>query len=270
MLKFVCLGSGSSGNSYILFSENYGILIDAGIGIRTLKKHFQTHGLSLAQIKAILITHDHTDHIKSVGVLAHEYGLSVFATALVHEGINRNYCVNPKLEAKNVRVLQKDRTFRLGCFEITPFEVPHDSSDNVGYSIQYEDVNFCLITDAGHVTESFGEYVAKANYLVLEANHDEDMLMMGPYPAYLKGRIRGGYGHLSNKSAGQLLAEHCTERLRHVWLCHISEENNHPELARKTVDACLAAAGVVVGKDVELEVLKRRIPSQIYDLKSAD
>ena len=266
MLKFVCLGSGSSGNSYFLFSENYGVLIDAGIGIRTLKKHFQANGLSLSQIKAILITHDHTDHIKSVGALAHEYGFSVFATALVHEGINRNYCVNPKLEAKNVRVLQKDRTFRLGCFEITPFEVPHDSSDNVGYSIQYEDVNFCLITDAGHVTESFGEYVAKANYLVLEANHDEDMLMKGPYSAYLKSRIKGGYGHLSNKSAAGLLTDHITEKLRHVWLCHLSEENNHPELARKTIDAHLRSFGIIAGKDFLLDVLKRRIPSEVYTL----
>lgn len=266
MLKFVCLGSGSSGNSYFLFSENYGILIDAGIGIRTLKKHFQTHGLSLAQIKAILITHDHPDHIKSVGVLAHEYGLSVFATEQVHEGINRNYCVNPKLEAENVRVVQKEQVFRLGCFEITPFEVPHDSSDNVGYSIQCGEVNFCLITDAGHVTESFGGYISKANYLVLEANHDEDMLMKGPYSTFLKNRIRGGYGHLSNKAAAGLLTDHITEKLRHVWLCHLSEENNHPELARKTVDAQLRSYGIIAGKDFQLDVLKRRMPSEVYTL----
>ena len=91
MLKFICLGSGSSGNSYFLFSENYGILIDAGIGIRTLKKHFHTYGLSLKQIKAVLITHDHADHIKAVGSLANEYGLPVYATELVHDGIKRNY-----------------------------------------------------------------------------------------------------------------------------------------------------------------------------------
>ena len=95
MLKFICLGSGSSGNSYFLFSENYGLLIDAGIGIRTLKKHFHTYGLSLKQIKAVLITHDHADHIKAVGSLANEYGLPVYATELVHDGIKRNYCANP-------------------------------------------------------------------------------------------------------------------------------------------------------------------------------
>ena len=179
----------------------------------------------------------------------------------------RNYCANPKLKAENIHFLEKGQTLKLDRFEITPFDVPHDSTDNVGYSVQYGEVNFCLITDAGHVTEQFGCYIARANYLVLEANHDEDMLMMGPYPAYLKGRISGDYGHLSNKAAAQLLAEHITDRLRHVWLCHISEENNHPELARKTVDTCLRSVGIVAGKDFELEVLKRRIPSEIYELE---
>ena len=199
--------------------------------------------------------------------MANEYGLPVYATELVHDGIKRNYCANPKLKAENIHFLEKGQTLKLDRFEITPFDVPHDSTDNVGYSVQYGEVNFCLITDAGHVTEQFGGYIARANYLVLEANHDEDMLMMGPYPAYLKGRISGDYGHLSNKAAAQLLAEHITDRLRHVWLCHISEENNHPELARKTVDTCLRSVGIVAGKDFELEVLKRRIPSEIYELE---
>ena len=165
MLKFICLGSGSSGNSYFLFSENYGILIDAGIGIRTLKKHFHTYGLSLKQIKAVLITHDHADHIKAVGSLANEYGLPVYATELVHDGIKRNYCANPKLKAENIHFLEKGQTLKLDRFEITPFDVPHDSTDNVGYSVQYGEVNFCLITDAychrpwtynrEHFTQSF-------------------------------------------------------------------------------------------------------------------
>lgn len=266
MLKFICLGSGSSGNSYFLFTENYGILIDAGIGIRALKKYFYTCGLSFKQIKAIFVTHDHADHIKSVGSLANEFGLPVYATPLVHEGIQRNYCVSPKLQEEQIHFIQKEKTVRLDDFEITPFDVPHDSTDNVGYSVQYKNVNFCLITDAGHVTEDFGTYIERANYLVLEANHDEDMLMMGTYPAYLKGRIKGKYGHLSNKAAAQVLKEHVTEKLSHVWLCHLSEENNHPELARKTVDACLRSAGIIVGKDFELDVLKRRIPSEIYEL----
>lgn len=266
MLKFICLGSGSSGNCYFLFTANYGILIDAGIGIRNLRRLLQTNGLSLNQVNAVFITHDHADHIKAVGHLANDCHLPIYATSLVHEGINKNYCITSKLTPQHTRYIKKGETIQLADFRITPFEVPHDSSDNVGYSIQVGDTNFCLVTDIGHITPEVAQYVRKANYLVLEANHDEDMLMMGTYPAYLKGRIRGDKGHLCNKEAGKLLAENMTENMRHVWLCHLSEENNHPELARKTVDSTLRSYGIFVGKDLQLDVLKRKTPSALYEL----
>lgn len=267
MLKFMCLGSGSNGNAYFLFSENFGILIDAGIGVRALKKYFRAMGKSLADINAILITHDHADHIKSVGVLAKEYSLPVYATKKVHEGINRNYSVTTKLSQDFVHYIEKEHAFVLGGFRIEAFDVPHDSSDNVGYSITYEDVNFCLLTDVGHISDNIPAYISAANYLVLEANHDTNMLAMGPYPAHLKERISGGLGHLNNQTAAEVLVNNMTEKLRHVWLCHLSEENNHPELARKTVTAHLRSYGIVVGKDVGLDVLKRRIPSEIFELR---
>ena len=266
MLKFICLGSGSSGNSYFLYTENYGVLIDAGVGIRTLKKHFINNGLSISQIKAVLVTHDHADHIKAVGNLSNDYNIPIYATEEVHEGIKRNYCVSLKPSNEHIYVIEKNKTFNLDELEITPFEVPHDSNDNVGYSIKCKDVTFCLITDCGHIEDYFKEYISDANYLVLEANHDIDMLMMGPYPAHLKGRIRSGRGHLCNKEAAQLLTDCMTEKMKHVWLCHLSEENNHPELARKTVDAHLRSYGIIAGKDIELEILKRRVTSKIYDL----
>ena len=111
------------------------------------------------------------------------------------------------------------------------------------------------------------QQVSKANYLVLEANHDEDMLMMGTYPAYLKGRIRGEKGHLCNKESAKLISEHATPILKHVWLCHLSEENNHPELARKTVEGLLRSFGIIPGVDFELDILKRKSPSDLYELK---
>ena len=267
MLKFFCLGSGSSGNCYFLFTDDFGILIDAGIGIRNIKKYFRAYGLSLDQINAVLVTHDHADHIKAIGNLAKDYDLPVYATAEVHEGMNRNYCMTTKLDPVHTRYIVKEQSFRLGQFEITPFEVPHDSTDNVGFSITCGQVNFCLITDVGHISENIPPYIRKANYLVLEANHDEDMLMMGPYPAYLKGRIKSGVGHLSNKAAAEVLVQNATEDLRHLWLCHVSEENNHPELVRKTIDTTLSQYGIIVGKDFQMDVLKRRIPSEIYFLE---
>ena len=167
MLKFFCLGSGSSGNCYFLFTDDFGILIDAGIGIRNIKKHFRTYGLSLDQINAVLVTHDHADHIKAIGNLAKDYDLPVYATAEVHEGMNRNYCMTTKLDPEHTRYIVKEQPFRLGQFEITPFEVPHDSTDNVGFSITCGQVNFCLITDVGHISENIPPYLQKANYLVL-------------------------------------------------------------------------------------------------------
>lgn len=266
MVKFFCLGSGSSGNSYFLTTGHTSILIDAGLNMRTMRKALQPNGFEVDRIDAVFITHDHADHIKSVGNLANDYDKPVYSTPEVLLGINRNYCVTSKLTEKHVRPLSKKQSVQVGEFVVTAFEVPHDSSDCVGYKVEVEGVTFCLVTDAGHITPDIQELVSAANYLVLESNHDEEMLARGPYPAYLKGRIRSGRGHLSNKECGNLLAEYATENLRHVWLCHLSEENNHPELARKTVSSILRSYGIVDGVDFKMDVLRRKTPSLVYDL----
>lgn len=260
------MGSGSSGNSYFLFTQTDGILIDAGISLRTLKKEFREYGLSLASVKNILVTHDHADHIKSVGNFSNDYNIPIYTTKGVHEGMQRNNRVSVKLKSENKRFIEKGIPFQLGEFNITPFEVPHDSTDNVGYRIECGGIIFCLMTDAGHVTDEMNRYIADSNYLVIEANHDPEMLANGPYAAYLKERISGPEGHLSNNDAAQALANNVTEKMRHVWLCHLSEENNHPELARKTVESVLRSYGIVCGTDFALDVLKRKTPSPIFDL----
>ena len=228
MLKFISFGSGSSGNCYYLFTENDGILIDAGVGIRTLKKWFADFGLSMSNIHNILITHDHADHVKCVGSLSNDLKVPVYATRLVHAGIERNYCVRQKVNGANMKYVEKQTPFELGDFRITPFGIPHDSSDNVGYMIENGGVKFCLMTDAGRVTDEMKDYIARANAVAL--------------------------------------AENASENLKHVWLCHLSEENNHPELARKTVEMILGSYGIVAGKDFMLEVLKRKTPSNLFDL----
>ncbi|MBP3789249.1 MAG: MBL fold metallo-hydrolase [Prevotella sp.] len=266
MVKFISFGSGSSGNCYFLFTENGGLLIDVGVGIRTLKKHFRDYGLTLPQVHQVLITHDHADHIKSVGSISYDLQVPVYATALVHRGIDRNYCVQRKVNAGLRRIVEPGVQIQIGDFTVTPFSVPHDSSDNVGYFLEAEDISFCIITDAGMVTDEMAQFIARANYLVIEANHDIEMLQHGPYPYHLKTRILSNTGHLSNASCGEAIAQHMTEQLRHVWLCHLSEENNHPELARKTVETVLRSYGIVAGKDLQLEVLKRTMPTGIFEL----
>ena len=165
-----------------------------------------------------------------------------------------------------MHVIEKSVPFNVGEFKVTPFGVPHDSTDNVGYFVECGGVTFCLITDVGHITEEMHDFISRSNYLVIEANHSVEMLQQGPYPQYLKDRILGPNGHLSNDDCANALADYATPILRHVWLCHLSEENNHPELARKTVEQILRSKGIVAGKAFELEVLKRTTPSEIYKL----
>ena len=266
MLKFISFGSGSSGNCYFLYTETDGLLIDTGVGLRTLKKYFHDYGLHLSSVRNVLVTHDHADHVKSIGSLSSDYHLPVYATRIVHKGIFTNYCVRKKISAEHAKYIEKGETIQLGEFTVTSFGVPHDSSDNVGYRVVWHDITFCLMTDVGHVTDEMKSFIKESNYLVIEANHDVEMLQNGPYPQYLKNRILGSVGHLSNKDCGIALAENATPNLRHVWLCHLSEENNHPELARKTIEMILQSYGIVPGKDFMLDVLKRKTPTGIFEL----
>ena len=257
-LKYISFGSGSSGNCYMLWNSTEALIIDAGVGTRMLKKYFKDYGVSLPPLTSILITHDHADHVKCVGSLSHEHALSVYATLAVHNGIDKNVCVNRKVPNSLRHYVEYERTVEIGSFRVTPFPVPHDSTDNVGYQVEWQGVNFVIITDAGCVTEAMAEHIRQADYLVLEANHDVEMLDNGPYPYVLKQRIKSDAGHLSNADCAKALIQYATPRLRHVWLCHLSQENNHPVLAQKTVEQLLREHGIVAGKDFEIDVLRRR------------
>ena len=259
-IKFISLASGSSGNCYFLGTDRY------GIGIRTIKKTLKELGIGLDIIRAVFITHDHADHIKAVGHLGEKFGIPVYSTPEVHAGINKSYCMTEKLSTC-VHYLHKGETMELEDFAITAFEVPHDGTDNVGYCMNIDGKIFSFLTDLGHITPTAAEYICKANYLVLEANYDEEMLKMGPYPQYLKERIAGPNGHMSNRETADFLAENINESLKYIWLCHLSKDNNHPELAYKTVELSLRNKGIIVGKDVQVIALKRNTPSDVYEFE---
>jgi len=265
-ISFFSLASGSSGNCYYLGTPDYGILIDAGIGLRTIRKVLKERSIDMSHVMAVLVTHDHADHIKTVGNLGERCAIPVYATELVHLGINRSRYVEDKLVASK-RVIFKETPFMIRDFVITAFEVPHDSTDNVGYYIECAHHRFTFITDVGHITETIRSYMQKANYLILEANYDEEMLRSGTYPAFLKERVASPTGHLSNREAAELLATYYQPHLKNIWLCHLSRDNNHPELASKTVNERLYQEGIRVGKDVMLTALKRTTPSDIYEFE---
>lgn len=261
-IKFLSIGSGSSGNCYVISDGETTIMIDAGVGIRTIKKALKDHGFSLADVNAILITHDHTDHIKSLNQIGSgEILIPVYSTDEVHKGIERNYCMQNKLSEAMKKIVRKGDTFAVGNITVTPFEVPHDSSDNVGYNLKFSNgATFVLATDIGHLTPKIEENISEANYLVIEANYDESMLLMGKYPQHLKERIQSPQGHLSNKETADVLCRLCHPALRNIWLCHLSEENNHPELCRKTIESA------ILGSGAQLDVLRRKVPT-LYILK---
>ena len=270
MLHFVSFGSGSSGNCSMLYTDTEALVIDAGVGVRTLKKHLKNYGLSLFSALGILVTHDHADHVRSVGCLSHDYNLPVYSTHGVHEGIGKNWSVRKKISPDLKRIITKDTPFQVGSFTITPFGIPHDSTDCVGFKVKYGDVTFVLMTDIGHITDSMKPYIASANYLVIEADYEQQMLETGPYPQHLKDRIAGPYGHQSNMECAKAIIDYATPSLKHVWLCHLSDENNHPDLAEKQVKQILREHGIVAGDepgaDFALDVLRRKTPSEIYNL----
>lgn len=263
-LRFISLASGSSGNCYYLGTTEYGILIDAGIGIRTIKKVLKDNQIDFFQIVGVLITHDHADHIKTVGCLGEKCNIPVYTTERVHNGIDKSRYVEETLYGSR-RIIQKEVPFQIKDFTITAFEVPHDSTENVGYSIQFGNHCFTIATDVGHITETVSHYICRANHLIIEANYDVEMLRDGSYPPFLKERVASPTGHLSNKDAAEFLATHYHTELKNIWLCHLSKDNNHPDLAYKTVNNRLYQEGIRVGKDVNLVALKRTTPSECYE-----
>lgn len=268
MLQFVCFGSGSSGNCSYVSNGTDAVLIDAGIGIRRLKRYIREYGLNTSILRGVLITHDHADHIKAAGYVSNDLNLKVFTTAEIHEGMRHNYHAMRKVEMSCDVNIEKGVPFELGTtLTVTAFPLPHDATENVGYCIETTDGDtFCVMTDIGTPTDEVNTYIGKANYLMIEADFDAEMLRNGPYPQYLKKRITCGTGHLSNDQTAQVLADNFHEGLRHVWLCHLSEQNNHPELARKTVEQKLRQYGIIAGVDFELDVLKRYMVSGPWTL----
>lgn len=262
-LRFFSMGSGSSGNCYYIGTAEYGILIDAGVGVRTIKKELKANGLALENIWGIFITHDHTDHIKSVGSLGEKSHIPVYLTAEMHKGIDRNYHVAERLNSC-CRHYSKGDIITVRDFTIQSFPVSHDATDSVGYTVCYGNQCFVFATDLGYISKDVADQIARANYLVIETNYDETMLKNGPYPYPLKERVRSFTGHLCNDHTARFLADNYHSGLTHIFLCHLSKENNTPEVAYNTVNGALKEKGITVDL---LHPLERTQSSEMYIFK---
>ena len=263
--KFFSIGSGSSGNCYYLGNDNHGILIDAGVGIRKITKTLREYGVSMNKIRGVLITHDHTDHIKTAGCLGIKHNIPIYTTEAIHFGLRRSKFLQGELYGSK-KIIEKETPFRIESFTITAFEVPHDSIENVGFHIQFDGQIFVLLTDVGRITPTIRKYAGSANHLVMEANYDDQMLTDGHYPPHLKQRISSGMGHLSNFLSAEFLGSIYHQDLRNVWLCHLSQDNNKPELAYSTIAQSLCRAGAEIDVNLSLETLSRYKASGLKEL----
>ncbi|MBO5445227.1 MAG: MBL fold metallo-hydrolase [Muribaculaceae bacterium] len=266
-LYFCSFGSGSSGNSCYIGSAAGGIIVDVGVRVEEIEAGLASNGVNMRHVKAILLTHDHSDHVKYVySMLRNNKHIKLFCSNRVLNGLLRKHSISRRIKEYHVPVF-KEIPFKILDFEITAFDVPHDGTDNMGFSIDFRGRRFVVATDLGEVTDRAHYYMSRASYLMLEANYDYKMLRMGRYPEYLKARIMSGHGHLDNCQTAAILAEIVNPAMSHVFLCHLSQDNNTPQIALRVVRESLEARGLKVGNaadtfedlkaDVQLAVLPR-------------
>jgi len=262
---FQSFGSGSSGNCYFVGNQKYGILIDAGLSARAVRKNLKNISLDINNIRAIFITHDHIDHIKGISALGEHFLIPVFATPQTHLGIELNYCITQKLDRSKC-FIDKGKSIEIEDFTVTAFPVSHDATDSVGFFVEFCGKTFTFATDLGEIGKDASKYLQSANYVILESNYDENMLSNGNYPYYLQERIRSATGHLSNEQTAIFLSENFSQQWEKIFLCHLSKENNTQELAVQTVKNFLIKNNKLKEKDIEIVALNRTLPSKLYFL----
>jgi phosphoribosyl 1,2-cyclic phosphodiesterase len=262
-LEFCALASGSKGNAVFVGSRGRGVLVDVGLAGREIERRIVTSGVQPEAISAVVVTHEHRDHISGVGVWARRYRVPVYMTATCRDAASA--VLGPRgLERVEVRLFEPGLAFGAGGLEFFPFSTSHDALDSVGFRVTDGSKALGIATDLGFASHVVRHHLAAADLLYLESNHDEDLLVNGPYPWFLKQRIRSRHGHLSNAASALLLGELLHGGLHTVVLAHLSETNNTPRLAYEAGRAALADCGAE--RDVTLLVARQDRPSRVVRL----
>ncbi|MDO4479396.1 MAG: MBL fold metallo-hydrolase [Lachnospiraceae bacterium] len=233
-MRLCSIASGSSGNCIYVGSDHSQILIDAGISGKRIENGLNELELKTGDINGILVTHEHSDHIRGIGVLARRYGIPIYATAGTRAAME-NMTALGKISPELFRTVKADEDFTIGDLTVKPFAISHDAAEPVGYRIENGGRSTAVATDMGQYDDYIVKCLQGLDVLLLESNHDVRMLEAGRYPYYLKKRILGDHGHLSNETAGQLLCRLLHDDIRQVFLGHLSQENNYEALAFETV-----------------------------------
>ncbi|MCK9479001.1 MAG: MBL fold metallo-hydrolase [Firmicutes bacterium] len=246
------LVSGSSGNAALLSHKGVNILIDCGISGKQAALCLCDIGKSPDMIHYILVTHEHTDHTKGVGVLSRRFNIPIIASQGTWRGMDIG-----KIPSENKIAFERNDEFILGDIAVTPFNIPHDAMQPTGYCFDLGNKKIAVATDIGHINKEVKSAVTGCEVVILESNYDSYMLENGPYPQYLKQRIRSSHGHLCNDDAGDFAAYLVKTGTKNIILGHLSKENNSETTAKKTVMRAMSRYGIKIGLDVCLDVAPR-------------
>ncbi|NLP50391.1 MBL fold metallo-hydrolase [Bacillus sp. RO1] len=248
-LHFSVLASGSTGNAIYVATEEHSLLIDAGLSGKKMQELFNGIGKKIEDLSGILVTHEHSDHIKGLGVLARKYKLPIYANEKTWKAMDGLVGVIP-IEQKFNFEIEQVKSF--GGLDVQSFGVSHDAAEPMFYSFHDGDKKVVVITDTGYVSDRMKGIISNADAYVFESNHDVQMLQMGHYPWSIKRRILSDVGHVSNEDAALAMADVMGDKTKRIYLAHLSKDNNMKDLARMSVQQTLATRGVIVGEQVEL------------------
>lgn len=259
--KISVLASGSSGNSTYVSDGETQILIDVGLSGKDLEKRLNNINVNAVEIDAILITHEHRDHVNGVGVMCRRYNIPIYANNMTLE---KSYNFIGSVEEKFCKNIKKD--FSIGNINIHPFSISHDAVSPVAYLLYCNNKTIAIATDMGYFDKKVIRELKGADFIILEANHDLDMLMTGNYPWKVKHRIRGEEGHLSNDDTAALLPKIIDDNKPQILLAHLSEDNNNPEVAYITIKNNLKENGLIEGEDYNLDFTYQDKATKVYKL----
>lgn len=254
MIKFCSLYSGSSGNCIFVGTERTKLLIDAGMSAKRITEALASIGEKPSELSAILVSHEHSDHVKGVGIMSRKFDIPIYANQCTWQAMEN--AIGP-VGVNKKEYFNTGSEFLIDDVCIKAFSIPHDASEPVGFGICAENKKVTIATDIGHITRELLSCFDKSDLMLLESNHDIEMLKVGPYPWVLKKRILGETGHLSNEMAGKVVAYMAEQGTRRFLLGHLSRENNFPELAYQTVCNALHEKNIKAGTDITLEVALR-------------
>ncbi len=265
-MRLLSIASGSSGNCIYVGDDTTHILIDAGISGKRIEAGLNSAGISGKDLDAVFVTHEHADHIGGLGVLARKFDVPIYSTRGTIAGISMSKSVGD-IDGQLFQTIRRNENISVGSLMIQAVQVSHDAAEPVCYKVSNGAASVAVATDMGYYTEEIVEQLRGLDAILLEANHDVNMVQVGPYPYYLKQRILGKKGHLSNESAGRLLSEILHDDMKHIFLGHLSRENNLPQLAHEAVRLEITMGeNPYQASDFDIRVAQRNEPSEMIEV----